>query len=555
MAKTYEFTAPNGKTYEITGPDSATAEQAFAVLQQQMTPQKRETSIGEDIVEGAADFGRGLITGAAGIGRGILQAPKLVGLPPIGGQEFIDNSKGAAERVAKHGHFSGLNLEGQRNEKTFMGSAGEFTSELAATGGVGGLVRKGAAMYLPRAAAALSKAPTTMAAIEGAGAGVLTGDGNWSDVGIGAGGGVLGQKLVQGGGAILRGAKQTPQAEALRRQGIDVTAGQGSTGIIHGLEEAAQYLPISANAVRAQRARPYEQIRQRVAREAQPPADPMLPGPVTPQVAPRGGNMDEILANARSGFQQRYDDVIKGKVFEEDAAFAKEIADYILHPPHTLSDSQLTGVARFVNDQLNPGRRQGGWTGEQLTVIRQNLERQANSSTNPQVAQSLHDISDKIMEMMARQSPEVGKVHATMAPAYKNLVTAENAARSVPAQGNFGVAGLANAAEQTHNSGMRRFAREAATVLADDLKRGGAGVRTAIGVGALAGSGLYGGSHGVASTAAVPTSLYLLLGTKTGQKLASGQFKSQKQLAEFLRKHPTAGSSTGAVSAQDLLGE
>lgn len=54
----FVFTSPEGKTYAVTGPEGATQEQAFAILQQQISPSKRTGTIGETVdaaVRGAAN--------------------------------------------------------------------------------------------------------------------------------------------------------------------------------------------------------------------------------------------------------------------------------------------------------------------------------------------------------------------------------------------------------------------------------------------------------------------------------------------------------------------
>lgn len=538
--KTFEFTSPDGKTYEVTAPDSATQEQAFAVLQGQLSKPKPqpEVSMGQKV----QDFGVGLLSGAARIGRGVLSAPKLIGLPPIGGQEFIDNSKKAWEGV-----MQGNTLEGEstgRRDRGFAGSAGEFTSELAGTLGVpGGPVR-----HLPRALQLL-KGPAGRAALEGAGAGVLTGEGEWKDAGVGALGGVVGQKLVQGGGRILQGAKQSPQAEELRRMGIEVTAGQGSKGMIHALEEASQYLPLAANAVRRQREVPYQQLRHKVAEMAQPPEFPLTAKSLPTEV--KGGNMDEVLANTRSAIETRLKGAVNGKVFKEDPTFQKEVSDLFLNPPYVIGDQELARAVRDIQDQLNPGRR-SGWKGDHLMIVRDNILRKGQGSQSPEVAKLYENVARKINRMMARQSPEVGIIERAMKIPKANLETAELAAKGAAAQGDFGVAQLATAAEKTGNAPMKELSRKAATALKDDLAKGGTGIRTAIGIGALMGSGYFGGYPGVGATTALPIALYLGLGTRGGQKVMSGQLKSQKKLAEFLRKNPTAGSTTGALAAGEL---
>lgn len=497
-----------------------------------------ETNIIQDVGQGVADLGAGLVAGASNVGRGVLALPKFVGLPPIGGQKFHDESAAATKEMMK--------------DRGFLGSAGEFTAEMAGTAGIpGGKI----AGMLPKALSAL-KGPVGAAAVEGAAAGAVLGQGDWGDVGVGAAGGAAGQKLLGGAARMIsQPSKQTAQAEALRKAGIEVTAGQGSAGnsVIRSLEEAAQYVPGAANSVRTQRELPYKQIREKVTREIQPPVDALTPN--SPQRAVTGDDMDSVLRETRAAMGTQYDNVVKGKTFQPDEQFDSIIADIHLSPKYTLSESDRRRVASYLSDNLNGGKKAGGWTGESLSIIRREIDKKAAQQTNPEMREALQEASEQILQMMVRQSPEVGQVHKALQAPYRNLITAEAAAKNATAQGEFGVSALARAGDDTGNPGMRDFGRLAATALKDDLNRGGTGLRTALGVGAI-GTGAYlGGGTGAASTAALPAALYLGLGTRAGQKAMSGQYEKQKKLAEYLRSHPTAGATTGANLAVDAFGD
>lgn len=547
MAKTFEFTAPDGKTYEVNAPDSATEEQAFAVLQSQLgsaaaqpAPKAPETSLLQDVGQGVADLGMGLLSGASNVGRGVLALPKLVGLPPVGGQDWHDESARKTKELMK--------------DRGILGSAGELASEIAGTAGFGGPVARGASM-LPKALGFASRSPVTKAAVEGAGAGAVLGQGEWTDVGTGAAGGAVGQKVIGGLSKVLsQPAKQTPQAEQLRRAGVDVTAGQGSSGgLVKSLEEASQYLPGAANPIRQQREQPYKQIRDMVARDVQPPLNPLKPG--SPKSIPHGGSMDEVLVQARDDMGKMYDGVLKDKTFRPDAELDQVLADIHLSPKYTLADSNRSILARYMTDHLQEGRKAGGWTGEQMSVIRRNIDTKAAQQTNPEMAQALRDASDELLAMMSRQDADVGKVYQSLKGPYANLKTAEAAAKDAVNQGEFGVAALARAGESTGNQSMRNLGRLAATALKDDLNKGGTGLRTALGISGLGIGYAGGGAQGAAGTLALPGAMYLGLGTRTGQRVMSGQLKSQKKLAEFLRQNPEFGATTGAVAAVDTFGE
>lgn len=76
--KTYEITAPNGKTYEITAPEGASERDVLAYAQKQFSnqtqaqPKQPESTIGQDISQGALNVLGGALSGAASIGNTIM---------------------------------------------------------------------------------------------------------------------------------------------------------------------------------------------------------------------------------------------------------------------------------------------------------------------------------------------------------------------------------------------------------------------------------------------------------------------------------------------------
>lgn len=522
------------------------SESGLRMIAGEPAPQ-RQRSMGDY----AGDLAVGALRGAANVGTGVLSLPKLVGLPPIGGQEFIDDTTRRWNDL--YAGKTQLDSSAGQGPRSAVAPVANFVTEVAGTAGVPGSRILQGAKFLPKA---VQTSRAGAAALEGAASGAVLGQGEWDEVGIGAGSGVVGQKLVQGAGRMLfNPAKQTPQAEQLRRMGVQVTAGQGSQGhtFVKAVEEASQYLPGPANAVRRMREEPYHQLRNIVAGDIQPPTNPLQPQ--SGRMMPVGQSMDEVIANARREMSAQYDNVLQGKTFVEDAQLAQELADASLTPRWVLSESQRGALARFINDQLNPGRTVGGWPGEHLSKIRQAFDAKAASMTNPEMAGALREVSDNILLAMARQSPEVGQVYKALEIPYRNLKTAELAAKNATAQGDFGVAALAQAGEQTHNNQFRDLGRLAATAMKDDINRGGQGLRTALGIAALGGAGYLGGTPGATGAVAVPTALYLGFGTRAGQKYLSGQYKWQKKMADLLRQHPDAGSATGAALGVNLLGD
>lgn len=212
MTIEHVFIDPTGKEHVITGPDSSTRDQAWAVLQTQIGTQKRpEPSMGDKAFQLGADASMGFVHGASNVLTGAAQLPKLVGLPPIGGQRWIDNMK-ADYASLKNDPRTYKAATGFEEPRTGAYNLGETAGEYATTSVVPG----SAAAKLPKALNAL-RGPAGQAMIEGATTGLLTGNGNWSDAAFGAAGGFGTNRLAHYGTRIASMSHTPAEARFLRR--------------------------------------------------------------------------------------------------------------------------------------------------------------------------------------------------------------------------------------------------------------------------------------------------------------------------------------------------
>ena len=149
---TYEIAAPDGKTYRIDGPAGATQEQVKAEVIRQ-NPQlaaptravarapetvvtaDRETTLGEDISQGALNVLGGAVRGAGSIGATLIR--------PFESAE--------ANRVRREQMTEALQQFGVQPESTLFG-AGKFGTEVAGALPVGGLIGRGLMAAAPSAA-------------------------------------------------------------------------------------------------------------------------------------------------------------------------------------------------------------------------------------------------------------------------------------------------------------------------------------------------------------------------------------------------------------------
>lgn len=491
--------------------------------------------MGKDVLKGAA-------VGAAEIGQSILALPKTLSggyLPPIGGEEFLANSRQATK--------------GLYDEAGPAAGVGKFATQVAGTMGLGGpvagLAAKGAQM-LPRAAGFLKSAPVT-GAVEGAAAGLMTDpDGGMGAAGMGAVGGGVGGAVL--GSAMKRAASPTTQAasaDRLRNMGIDVTAGQGGGRIAQNVEQAASYLPLVSAGVQKQRARPYEQLRDVVMEKSQ------VPGA---SVSTAGRSVDDVLEDIRSKYDQAYSQITAGKFFQQDPQLAQDITRIIQDPSLYITEEQRRFLAKLVKAHLWDHTQGGGWVGDTLALAQNEFRSQAAklrkgnpSPSETELSEALHSVTESIRSMMSRQDPQVKVLYDQLRTPYANLVTAERAAAGALAQGAFTPSQLARAAAAKKNTDLEDLGRLAYTHLPKGAESP-TPLGSALGAGALMGGGYLAGTDNLPTALVAPAAILGAFGTRTGQRALTGDFAIQKLLAKFLREHPTSGATVGAITATEL---
>ena len=178
----FEFTSPEGKKYTITGPDGATKEQAFEILQKQLsgsaTPapvaQTPERSFASNVGQFAGNLGAGALRGAGSIGATII-APYDMAVDAIDGKGLSLESN----RKRRRQMDEGLRDMGADTDSVAFG-AGKLVTEIAGTMGAGGVAANGvvrAAPLLARAGVSAPAVANTVAALRTSGfrAGTATG--------------------------------------------------------------------------------------------------------------------------------------------------------------------------------------------------------------------------------------------------------------------------------------------------------------------------------------------------------------------------------------------
>lgn len=194
---TFEFTAPDGSTYEVDGPEGSTAEQAFAVLRQQMG-QGRPKAL-------AAPAALPSITRSTGALRNLAQGASMGFADELaGGLSALTGGDYASARDAYNAQLQAFN---QQNPGTALASeiGGSLLAGIPAAAKLGA-TKLGASM-LGKYAAAAPMRRAGMAAAAGAVPGAIAGAGNADEGNRAAGalgGGIIGGAL---GAAALPVAK------------------------------------------------------------------------------------------------------------------------------------------------------------------------------------------------------------------------------------------------------------------------------------------------------------------------------------------------------------
>jgi len=146
---TFEFTSPEGKKYNVEGPEGATKEQAFQILQTQLggntVAKSAQTSVMQEIKQGAGNLAAGAVRGAGSIGATLL-APIDMAKDAIAGKGLSLESN----RQRRADMDAGLQTMGAEPD-SWMYKGGKLAGEIAGTAGAGGLAAQGLLKVAPGA--------------------------------------------------------------------------------------------------------------------------------------------------------------------------------------------------------------------------------------------------------------------------------------------------------------------------------------------------------------------------------------------------------------------
>ncbi len=337
----FEFTSPEGKKYTVAGPDGSTKEQAFQMLQKQISAKpgeaKKETpssSMMSDIGQGIGNFAAGALRGAGSIGATLL-APVDAAARAMGIQNSVigrtDRRQAMDEGLA--------NMGAQPDSLAYKG--GQIGAEIAGTAGVGGALAGGMRAIAPSLVRAGASAPVMQGignalATGGMRAGAVPGAGNMlMRVAGGAATGGASAGLVNpeyaGSGAIIGGALPPAMIAAGKIGGAigRTISGPGVSPELRQSVDAARQAgyvipPTQANPTLVNRA--LEGISGKISTAQNASARNQ---PITNELAKKAIGASELsesgLAQVRSRANSAYDAIAKSAPFQADSAFTSAL--------------------------------------------------------------------------------------------------------------------------------------------------------------------------------------------------------------------------------------
>lgn len=550
---TYEIKSPQGETFEVTGPDNVTPDQVLQYAKKNMPQAFARQATGQDRLPPPVQLGQ----------AGMPQAMRDVGSETAGPAEKIQlGALAAGQRVA---HGLGLNypakLAGYEGDlgltEEAVKGAGPWAkgAQLLTEGGMVAMpsraVATGVASAFPKTLGRLTRTKPGMAAVEGGTAGaMLSPEDRLTGAGFGAGAGLglqqVGSRL---GRTIAEPIPQTPMARNMRREGIPVTAGQGADmrtmrgAGMGAAEESISRVPVLGSQFQRRRVEALDEWRRRA----------MQRGTPKPENIKAGMNPEEQLAQAAEDLNKGYRGAVAGKTTSgADSELLTEIIGVTGSPQSMLTKAERKQVEDYVMENLVNRIKPGDPA--QLVMDAQSIlrskGRQWMKSGNPaqrEQGQMLNRIADASYDLIDRTVPGSGDVLRALKAPRARYGILEKAYERTGGAGEFTPGKLRMAARGQHPE-MRNLGRRGEEVLGN--KDPGATRQLTL-MQLLAGGVGIGSGYFAPPVLAGALASLLASGTKTGQRVLSGNTKAQRTLSALLRRKPmTSGAAGGVVGSQ-----
>lgn len=403
------------------------------------------------------------------------------------------------------------------------------------------------------AASLISRArPLTQAAVGGAVGGAMmpvTEDeyaaGKAEQVGLGAVGGPIGERVLAGAGRVLNPLVSKAE-QTMRDLGITPTIGQTLGKGAKSLEEFAQYMPLIGSAVKDARERTIFNFNKGVINRTLSNINTKLPADVIGR---------DAIEFASTQISNAYDNVLNKMSFELDFKTTSDILN-ALSKANMLSAAQRQEAANLVNEIALSKFSGQKLTGEQYKAIESDLRKKAASLINSSTANE-REIGDALQGVLAAfkgalydQNPKLTPTLRKIDKAYSDMSVIKIAAANSGADnGVFTPKQFSTAVRQSDKSvnksafskgsaKLQNISDAAVQVLGDEAGGTLAGRYTAS---AFAGGGLFGAFFNDPLT-----TIPIAAGTTTAVRAAYSP-QGQMLIDRLLRSRPEALQQAGRL--------
>jgi len=377
------------------------------------------------------------------------------------------------------------------------------------------------------------------------------------DAGLGAVGGKVGETAMRGLSRVIS-PKIKQSVKTLLAEGVPLTPGQASGGVVKGVEDALTSLPIVGNIIKENQASSIAGLNEAAINRALKPIGKKL-----------GKGIDlgrDAVAFAASTISKTYDDLLPGLSVKADKEFSDGIKQVLLMA-EDLPEQQTKQLINFVKkDVIGRFSRGGGMSGQTMKHVESKLGgliKRYGKSLDPDqkfLADGLKEAQSLLRQVTERSNPKYAGQLKAVNTAFANLARVEKAASSLGAEsGVFSPSQLASAVRSGDNSGRKQaYARGKA--LMQDLSDAGRevlpskvadsgtvtrGLTSAMALGAI--------EPTAAMSAAAASLPFSGVGSKALTGLLTKRPKGAPELAKMLLKYPQLQGILGgtlAVSGQ-----
>lgn len=422
---TYVITAPDGKELEINTPEGTTQEQALAYAQANYKPQTTEAP-SSGFLMGLKDPISG---GAQLLPKGLEAITSLGGLAPNPVSQFFGSE---AERVNQMVKAEEAAYQAQRQQAGETGTdwgriAGNVVNPANLAVGIRGAQ---AAKALGAAGRAIPAAAA--GAAQGALAPVTSGDyatEKATQVGLGAGLGVLGEAVAQGAAKVLNPLVSKAE-QTMRELGITPTPGQTLGGAAKKAEDFAQNLPLVGEQIRNARERVLFDFNKGIINKALSKIDDMLPANVVGR---------DAIEYASQQVSNKYDDVLSKMSFKLDTKTTSGVLQ-ALNKSNLTSAAQREEATNILNNVVLDKFSGVEVSGATYKQIESDLRKQASkyltspTASDRNIGEALQNVLNTFKDELKAQNPKWTSQLRRIDSAYGDLAVMSKAAANTGAE-------------------------------------------------------------------------------------------------------------------------